>query len=87
MLTRTQTTTMVFRHSFVLKGLDRPLPAGTYDVETEEQLLEDLSFPVYRRISTMLIPRTHAPHEHPNANIVDPSELERAHAADRERLP
>lgn len=76
---------MVFRHPFVLKGLDRPQPAGTYDVETEEQLLEDLSFSAYRRVSTMLTRRTHAPHTHLEAHIVDFAELERAHGADLDR--
>ena len=87
MLTRTQRTTMVFTRPFVLKGLERPQPAGTYDVETEEQLLEDLSFPAYRRVSTMLTRRSHAPHTHPEAHIVDFAELERAHAADLGRYP
>lgn len=30
------------------------LPAGNYDVVTEEELIEGLSFPVYRRVSTVI---------------------------------
>jgi hypothetical protein len=39
---------------FELKGVDRILPAGDYRVVTDEELIEELSFPVYRRISTMI---------------------------------
>jgi hypothetical protein len=52
--TRTQTTLVVFSHPFELKGVDRTLPPGEYRVVTDEQLIEELSFPVYRRVSTMI---------------------------------
>jgi hypothetical protein len=33
------------------------LPAGSYEVMTDEDLIEGLSFPVYRRVATtMLVP-------------------------------
>ncbi len=33
------------------------LPAGGYEVVTDEELIEGLSFPVYRRVATtMLVP-------------------------------
>ena len=33
------------------------LPAGNYEVATDEELIEGLSFPVYRRVATtMLVP-------------------------------
>jgi hypothetical protein len=84
MLTRSQRTTIVFRRPFVMKGLDRPQPAGTYDVETEEELLEGLSFPAYRRVSTTMTPRAQAPGIVLQALLVDPAELDKAQAADRE---
>ena len=40
--------------SFLLKGVDRLLPAGQYRVVTDEELVEGLSFPVYRRVATMI---------------------------------
>jgi hypothetical protein len=83
MLTRSQRTTIVFRRPFVMKGLERPQPAGTYDVETEEELLEGLSFPAYRRVSTTITQRTQAPGTVLQALLVDPAELEKAQAADR----
>ena len=38
----------------MLKGVDRILPAGNYRVVRDEELIEELSFPVYRRVSTMI---------------------------------
>jgi hypothetical protein len=84
MLTRSQRTTIVFRRPFAVKGLDRPQPASTYDVETEEELLEGLSFPAYRRVSTTITPRCQVPGMVLQAQLVDPAELEKALAADRE---
>jgi hypothetical protein len=54
MIARTQRTTSCFTRPFRLRGVDRVLPAGSYDVHTEEELIEGLSFPVYRRVSTMI---------------------------------
>jgi hypothetical protein len=41
----------VFRDPFELKGIYRILRAG---VVTDEELVEQLSFPVYRRTSTVV---------------------------------
>ena len=54
MTTRTRTQTMTFRRPFVLAGFDEALPAGAYDVETDEELLEGVSFLAYRRVLTVL---------------------------------
>jgi hypothetical protein len=57
MLKRTQRKTVTFRQPFSLEGVGRPLPAGSYEVMTDEELIEGLSFPVYRRVATtMLVP-------------------------------
>ena len=45
---------VVFRHPFVLRGFDRVEPAGTYKVETEEESIEDVSFPVWKRLATVI---------------------------------
>jgi hypothetical protein len=50
MATRTQRKTVTFDHPFLLKGMDRILPPGNYVVVTDEELVEGLSFPVYRRV-------------------------------------
>jgi hypothetical protein len=54
MTTRSHGETVVFRAPFLLKGVDRMLPAGSYRVVSDEELIESLSFPVYRRISTVI---------------------------------
>ena len=54
MTARTLSKTVAFTKPFLLKGVDRILPAGDYRVVTDEELIEGLSFPVYRRISTMI---------------------------------
>jgi hypothetical protein len=55
MTTRTQRATSAFARPFLLKGVDRVLPPGAYEVLTEEELIEGLSFPVYRRVSTVIL--------------------------------
>ena len=37
-----------------MKGVDRILAAGDFRVVTDEELIEELSFPVYRRVATMI---------------------------------
>jgi hypothetical protein len=54
MTIRTTKQKVTFAHPFLLQGIDRTLPAGEYDVVTDEELVEGLSFPVYRRVSTMM---------------------------------
>jgi len=79
--TRMRRSDIVFRRPFALKGLAGLQPAGRYTVETEEELLEGLSFPAYRRVSTTIM--LHVP---PGALIqalpVDPIELDLALAKD-----
>ena len=54
MITRTRDKTWTFSKPFRLNGVDRLLPAGDYRVTTDEELIEGLSFPVYRRVATMI---------------------------------
>jgi hypothetical protein len=54
MIERTHSKSVVFRHPFELKGIDRILPPGDYRVVTDEVLIEELSFAVYRRVATMI---------------------------------
>jgi hypothetical protein len=50
MTMRTTTKTVTFH----LKGVDRLLPPANYRVVTDEELIEGLSFPAYRRASTVI---------------------------------
>ena len=54
MSTRIRAQTIVFKHPFSLGGIEQMQPSGTYMVEIEEELVPDLSFPVYRRIATVI---------------------------------
>jgi hypothetical protein len=53
MIARTLSKTVVFSKPFLLKGVDRILPAGDYRVVNDEELIEGLSFPAYRRVATI----------------------------------
>ncbi|WKA28183.1 hypothetical protein [Bradyrhizobium roseum] len=55
MTTRTRRETVHFRHSFQLKGVDRQLPPGAYEVIADEEMIEGLSFPCFRRVATMIM--------------------------------
>lgn len=46
---------VVFRHAFRIQGIDRTLPAGAYDVITDEEAIEGISFLALRRITTSFI--------------------------------
>ena len=54
MIVRTTSKTVTFMHPFSLTGTDEVQPAGTYTVETDEELLQPSSLPAYRRIATLL---------------------------------
>ena len=54
MIARSLSKTVAFCRPFLLKGIDRTLPPGEYRVVTDEELIEGISFPVYRRVSTMI---------------------------------
>ncbi|MCZ6894589.1 MAG: hypothetical protein O7H40_11155 [Gammaproteobacteria bacterium] len=84
MAIRTSTRTVTFRRPFVLGGFDEMLPAGAYRVETDEELLEGISFPAYRRILTLL--HLHSRPGHPGLSptlTIDPNELDAALERDR----
>jgi len=83
MTTRTKRETVTFGRPFNLSGWDEALPKGAYIVETEEELLQGLSFPAYRRKLTLI--HLHVDPDRPGrrqALPVDPDEL--AAALDRD---
>lgn len=55
MMTRTSRKTVRFAHPFRLACLERTLPAGEYTVVTDEELIQSVSFPAYRRVATMMM--------------------------------
>ena len=54
MIVRTTSKTVTFMHPFSLSGTDEVQPAGTFTVETDEELLQASSIPAYRRIATLI---------------------------------
>lgn len=94
MTTRTTKTTVTFTRPFSLNGFDGMQPAGSYSVETDEELLDGVSFPAYRRMATMmqLLPALSAQHSADakavaaggilQVAVIDPSQLATALAAD-----
>ena len=85
MAIRTTKNTVIFNKPFILGGLDEMLPAGAYSVETDEELLEGISFPAYRRILTLI--HLHSSPDRPGVTetlTIDPNELDAALKRDRE---
>ena len=51
---RTRRETVTFTRPFSLQDGTEP-SSGSYEVVTDEELIEALSFPVYRRVATMML--------------------------------
>ena len=62
MTTRTRRETVTFKHPFKIKGIDRQLPAGAYEIVTDEEMIEGLSFPSFRRVATLIMVPSTPPH-------------------------
>jgi hypothetical protein len=54
MTIRSRRETVTFKHPFRIRGIDRLLPAGSYEVITDEEMIEGLSFAAFRRVATMI---------------------------------
>jgi hypothetical protein len=59
MISRSLSKTVVYNRPFLLKGVDRILPAGTYRIVTDEELIEGISFPAYHRVATVIFAPIH----------------------------
>jgi hypothetical protein len=62
MTTRSRRETITFKHPFRIKGIDRLLPPGAYEVITDEEMIEGLSFASFRRVATMIMVPAAPPH-------------------------
>ena len=82
MTVRTSRKTVTFTQPFSLSGIEVQ-PAGTYTVETDEELLPGLSFPAHRRIASLIFLRSRGggPVVEEIANV-DPLELQAAQERD-----
>ena len=55
MTIRSRRELVTFKHPFRLRGIDRLLSAGTYEVITDEKMIEGLSFASFRRVATKIM--------------------------------
>lgn len=81
MTTRTTRSTISFRLPFKLISIGEVLPAGDYQLETDEELMDSVSMLVYRRTNTLLrVPRGSGS----EMFMIDPKELEIALLKDQQ---
>jgi hypothetical protein len=82
MTIRSRRETVTFRHPFRIRGIDRLLPPGAYEVITDEEMIEGLSFPAYRRVATMImVPAGGSATEMVSIGSVDLSDAQRMDAS------
>ena len=55
MTIRSRRETVTFRRPFQIRGIDRLLPEGFYEVITDEEMIDGFSFASFRRVSTMIL--------------------------------
>jgi hypothetical protein len=79
MTTRTRRETIHFKHPLLIKGVDRILPSGAYEVITDEEMIEGLSFPSFRRVATMIMVPSAAPH-HSSVEMISISSVDLSNA-------
>lgn len=76
MVTRTSRKTVIFNHPFSLADGEYRYSAGNYEVVTDEELIEGLSFPAYRRLATMMVVPAQSHHASSVEMLnIDPLEL------------
>lgn len=46
---------VTFKHPFRIRGIDRQLSAGDYEVVTDDEAIDGLSFAAFRRVATMIM--------------------------------
>jgi hypothetical protein len=81
MTTRSHSKSVVFSHSFELKRSN--LAALRYRIVTDEELIEELSFPFYRRVATMIfVPSVSHQASSVEMVAIDPQELQTARERD-----
>lgn len=87
MAARTTRKSVIFSNPFILSGLDEILPSGIYEVETDEELMEGLSFQAYRRVLTVIqLPSSSGNPLLTRAFMVDPDDLDAAISRDQKAI-
>jgi hypothetical protein len=81
-MTRTKRRTLTFSRAFTLDGAKRSFPAGAYELVTDEELIEGLSFPVYRRVASWILAPGQNSGSATEMIMIDPVEFAAAHVRD-----
>ena len=88
MVGSTKRVTLTFRYPFSLKGNDRPFAAGQYELITNEEPIEELLFPIYRRVATLIfLPADAGQPSSIKIVDVDTADLATAHERDQRASP
>ena len=79
MTVRTTKSNVTFLKPFILGGFDEVLSPGTYQIETDEELLEGLSFDAYRRVRVLIhLPAKSGRSGFSQTLTIDPNEFDEA---------
>ena len=82
MTMRSRRETVTFKHPFRIKGIDRLLPPGAYEVITDEEMIEGLSFEAFCRVATMIT----VPAAPPRTSTVERISIDPVDLADAQRI-
>jgi len=82
MTMRSRRETVTVKHPFRIKGIDRLLPPGAYEVITDEEMIEGLSFASFRRVATMIT----VPAAPPRTSTVERISINPVDLADAQRI-
>src|SRR5579859_4755148 len=86
MTIRSRRETITFQHPLRIRGIDHLLHPCAYEGSTDEEMIEGLSFPAYRRIATMImVPAGGSAMEMVSIGSVDLSDAQRIDASMRGR--
>ena len=82
MTMRSRRETITFQHPFRIKGIDRLLPPGAYQVITDEEMIEGLSFASFRRVATLIM----VPAAPPRSSTMEMISIGSVDLADAQRI-
>ena len=82
MTMRSRRETVTFKPPFRIKGIDRLLPPGAYEVITDEEMIEGLSFASFRRVATMIT----VPAASPRTSTMEMISISPVDLADAQRI-
>lgn len=82
MTSRSRRDTIIFKHPFQIRSIGRDLAAGSYEIVTDEDMIEGLSFASFHRVATMMMVPALSPRGSMEMIAIDPLELVAAQKRD-----